>query len=170
VWHRTKVTVRYEHHEYRDGERRTTTRERTVHDETHGGPFGVRDATGEIVVMHDGERVDGAAQSLSHYEPAGSDVNLFGLRLRVNFSNVKGHRYEEWLIPQGQSMYVLGAAMAKDGRLLMRRPDADPFIISMRSEEQLSSSLRLKFIFGYVAGGAVIAGGLAWFAVRLING
>lgn len=170
VWHRTKVTVRYEHHEYRDGERRTTTRERTVHDETHGGPFGVRDATGEIVIVHDGEPVDGAAQSLSHYEPAGRDVNLFGLRLRVNFSNVKGHRYEEWIIPRDQSMYVLGAARAEDGRLVMRRPGAGPFLISTRSEEQLSSSLRLKFIFGYVAGGAVIAGGLAWLAIKLING
>ncbi|MCO5996105.1 E3 ubiquitin ligase family protein [Actinoallomurus rhizosphaericola] len=170
VWHRTKVTVRYEHHEERDGKTVTTTRERTVHDETYGAPFSVRDATGEITVVHEGRSVDHVARSLSHYEPAGTEVNLFGLHLRVNFSNVKGHRYEEWIIPDGQPMYVLGAAAAEDGRLVMRDPATGPFLISTRSEEALSAALRARFLTGYVLGGAVIAGGLIWLAVKLIHG
>jgi E3 Ubiquitin ligase len=170
VWHHTKVTVRYEHHEQRDGKTVTTTRERTVHDKTYGAPFSVRDATGEIIVVHDGERVDHVAKSLSHFERAGTDVDLFGLRLRVNLSNVKGHQYEEWIIPDGQPMYVLGGAAAENGRLVMRRPAEVPFVISTRSEEALSSALRIRYLTGYILGGAVIAAGLIWLAVKSING
>ncbi|MEV5748194.1 GIDE domain-containing protein [Actinoallomurus sp. NPDC052308] len=170
VWHRTKVTVRYEHHEQRDGRTVTTTRERTVHDKTYGAPFSVRDATGEIVVIHGGRSIDNVTKSLSHFERAGTDVDLFGLRLRVNLSNVKGHQYEEWLIPAGQPMYVLGGAAAENGRLVMRDPAEGPFLISTRSEEALSSALRIRFLTGYILGGAVIVGGLIWLVVNLING
>ena len=170
VWFRAKVTVRYEHHEHRDGRRRTTTREKTVHDETHGSPFGIQDAGGQILVMHDRHPVDGAPRTVSHFEPAGHDVNLFGLHLRVNLSNVKGHRYEEWIVPAGQPMYALGAAGPDGDRLVMRRPADDPFIISARSEEELSKSLRINFYAGYILGGALIAGSLIWLAIKTING
>ncbi|GAA4634475.1 E3 ubiquitin ligase family protein [Actinoallomurus vinaceus] len=169
VWHRTKVTVRYERTQTRDGKTETTTHEETVHDETHGAPFAVRDIAGEVLIVHDGEPVDRPAQSLSHYERAGRDVNLFGLSFRVNFSNVKGHLYEEWIIPQGRSLYVLGAAMAEDGGLVMRRPHADPFIISTRSEEELSASLRLGLYVGYIAGGALLAASLIWLVLELVH-
>ncbi|MCO6011496.1 E3 ubiquitin ligase family protein [Actinoallomurus purpureus] len=169
VWHRTKVTVRYTHTEHRDGTTETTTRERTLHDETHGAPFAVRDDAGEIIIVHDGEPVDEPPQSLSHYEQAGGDVNLFGLHFRVNLSNVKGHRYEEWVIPQSQSLYVLGAAMAADGRLVMGRPDAGPFIISTRSEEELSASLRGGLFRAYLIGGALIAASLIWLLLEMVH-
>jgi hypothetical protein len=169
LWHRTAVTVRYEHTETRDGKTETTTRERTVHDETHGAPFAVRDAAGEILLVHDGEAVDQPPQTLSHYERAGRDVNLFGLSFRVNFSNVKGHRYEEWIIAQGQPLYVLGAAMAEDGRLVLRRPDTGPFIISTRSEEELAASLRVDLLWGYILGGVLLAASLIWLVLELMH-
>ncbi|WP_433180181.1 GIDE domain-containing protein [Actinoallomurus sp. CA-150999] len=169
VWHRSTVTVRYQDTETRDGRTETTTRERTVHDQVHGAPFAVRDAAGEILLVHTGEEVDEPPQSLSHYERAGRDVNLFGLSFRVNFSNVLGHRYEEWIVAPGQPLYVLGAAMAEDGRLVMRRPDTGPFIISTRSEEQLSTSLRVDLIWGYVLGGVLLAAGLVWLVLELMH-
>lgn len=170
VWYHAKVSVRYEHHEYRDGKRHTTIRERTVHEDTYRGPFGVDDDTGQILVVHDGEAIDSAPRSLRHFEPAGQEVNLFGLSFRVNFSDVKGHRYEEWIVPPGHPMYVLGAACAQDGRLLMRRPDSGPFIVSAQSEEELSKDLRIRSLAGYVGGGVLMAGSLVWLAIKLING
>ncbi|WP_329239746.1 E3 ubiquitin ligase family protein [Actinoallomurus sp. NBC_01490] len=170
VWYRAKVTVRYEHHEYRDGRRHTTTRERTVHDDTCPVPFGVQDGTGQILVLHEGASLDGASQSVERYEPAGQNVNLFGLNLRVNFSNVKGHRYQEWIVPPGQPMYVLGAAGVQDRQLTMRRPDGSPFIISAISEEQLSRRLRIEMYVGYIGGGVVIAGSLVWLAIKALHG
>ncbi|MGI5230915.1 GIDE domain-containing protein [Actinoallomurus sp. CA-142502] len=170
VWYHAKVSVRYEHHEYRDGRRRTTTRERTVHDETCPVPFGVKDATGQILVRHEGASVDGAHQSVQRFEPAGQNVNLFGLNIRVNFSDVKGHRYEEWIVPPGQPMYVLGAAGVENRQLTMRSPDGSPFIISTRSEEQLSGRLRTSMYVGYTGGGVVILGSLVWLAVKAFGG
>ncbi|GAA0367208.1 E3 ubiquitin ligase family protein [Actinoallomurus spadix] len=169
VWHRTKVTVRYEHTEYRDGKSETTTRERTVHDEVHATPFAVRDHTGEITIVHDGEPVDEPSRSLSHFERAGRDVNLFGLRFRVNFSDIQGHRYEEWIIPVDQPLYVLGAAAAGDTGPVMRRPEKGPFIISTRSEEELSSSLRFGSYLGYIGGGLSLAASLVWLVLELVH-
>jgi hypothetical protein len=170
VWYRTKVTVRYEHHEYRDGRRHTTTREETVHDDTCPVPFGVQDGTGQILVLHERASLDGAPRSVERYEPAGQNVNLFGLDFRVNFSNVKGHRYEEWIVPAGHPMYVLGSAGVQDRRLTMRRPDGSPFIISAISEERLSSRLRVQMYVGYIGGGVLMAVGLIWLAVKTFHG
>lgn len=170
VWFRAKVTVRYEHHEYRDGRRHTTTREETVHDDTCPVPFGVQDATGQILVLHERASLDGAPQSVQRFEPAGQNVNLFGLNLRVNFSNVKGHRYQEWIVAPGQPMYVLGAAGVENRQLTMRKADGSPFIISTRSEEELSRRLRLNMYIGYIGGGVVMAGGLIWLAIKTFQG
>jgi hypothetical protein len=78
-------------------------------------------------------------------------------------SSYRSYHYEEWTIPAGQGLYLLGAAAYDGRRLVMRRPVTEPgrerpFIISTRSEKQLRRQAMLLMAGGYGLGGLLLAG------------
>lgn len=83
---------------------------------------------------------------------------------------ITGYHYSEHVIPLGEQVYILGEASDREKELIIRQPQekGKPFIISVRSEEEItkglekSATLQQWFGFGLIAVGlAVIVAGIA---------
>jgi hypothetical protein len=150
VWHKTKVVEHY--HEWETdakGERRKVDRERTIALSTSAQPFLVQDETGSIVVHPKDADVDEALAFVDRFERAGIDLGDTSLAQLAEGvlpgapsvgRGGAGIERKEWGILPGQRLYVLAEVTEIDGDRTMARPSDCPFVISSRSEAELSAS------------------------------
>jgi hypothetical protein len=182
VWYRSTVTREYEeHYQEKDSEGRSRTGTRrgseVVSKNERSVPFSLRDESGVIEVDPDGAKIDGD-HVVSRFEPAnGGNLVLGSLRLDLasmiglGGRRTLGYRLEEWAIPIGKRLYVIGEAVDSDGRLHMRKPKDSKlrYIISCKSEEELVKGAR-GLSLGLTIGAAVLLAGATSLAVLLFLG
>jgi len=162
VWFRATVQERWrEHYTDSDGHRRSRTRHRTLRDDYSPPQFAVRDRTGGAVVDLRGGDVDNPIGSFRREMPA----HQGGLKgFAIEFVTGKDdHRliYTERIVPPGQHIYVLGQSgmPQPNGDIVMHKPEHGPFIVSTRTEEQLTASSKRQMLIGYIGGGVLFVGG-----------
>lgn len=149
IWYRSTVTREYEE-SYTEKDTNGNTRNATrrgseiLSSNERRLPFMVRDSTGAIEVDPEGATMDGE-QVLSRFEQgersAGINIGGFSISLGALASGRRtiGYKLEEWAIPTGRNIYVLGEARDDGGRLRIGKPGTKDgrFLISLKSEEQL---------------------------------
>ncbi|SFN07640.1 E3 Ubiquitin ligase [Pseudonocardia ammonioxydans] len=147
VWHAHRVERRFERRERDDeGRMRTSTHTETVSERTspHGWPL-VRDGH-SIGVDPGGVRPDPVEQVLDRFEPGAGPSGGVGDSgfLGGHRDRTVGYRHQEWVLRPGVRMYVLGEVDDRDGPLVIRRPQdrAHPFVLSTRTEEELTTAAR----------------------------
>lgn len=163
VWFRTKVEERWrEHHRDSRGRSRSTRRSRTLQEDGSPPQFNVRDRTGVALLDFRGTGVDSPIRSHHRAVPArqGNGFKDFAIEF---LSNKRDHQivYSEFIVAPGQAIYALGKGgpHPQTGAAAMVAPDSGPFIVSTRSEEQLSKGALLRMRIGYIGGGVLFAGG-----------
>jgi hypothetical protein len=182
VWYRSTVTREYEeHYQEKDSDGRTHTRTRrgseVVSKNERGQPFLLRDDSGAIEVDPSGAKLDGD-HVVSRFEPAnGGNLVLGSLRLDLGSMlgmggrRTLGYRLEEWAIPLGKRLYVIGEVVDSEGRLHMRKPKDGKkrFIISVKDEEEILKGAR-GLSLGLTIGAAVLLVGAAILAILVFLG
>jgi len=154
AWYRSTVVREYEEtytERDSDGKSRTATRRgsETVSTNERRTPFLVRDETGATEVDPEGAPMEGE-RVLSQFEQGdrGPAISIGGFRVSLGALGAGrrtiGYKLEEWALPLGARVYVLGEARDDGGRLRIAKPSAKGgrFIISMKSEEQLLKSAK----------------------------
>ena len=171
IWYRSTVTREYEEsytEKDSNGNTRNATRRgsETVSANERRLPFLVRDSTGTIEVDPEGATMDGE-RVLSQFEQgergASIRVGTFSMNIAAIGSGRRtlGYKLEEWAIPTGRNVYVLGEAKDDGGRLRVGKPGIKEgrFLISLKSEEQLVQAAKtgstvlgvLSAVFGVAA-------------------
>ncbi len=174
VWHRHAVIRRYRETR-RDSQGRTSTdqREETVSDFSSAVPFAVQDASGVIPVRPEGARMDGAELVVDRFERAddsGAEFQLGSFQLRLPGANgTIGYRYQEWIVRPGARLFVLGEVSDRTGELAMARPSQGQYLISTRSEQELTASARRTHVIASVAGAVAGVAGLVLLVAGLIS-
>ncbi|GAA1849851.1 hypothetical protein GCM10009836_32030 [Pseudonocardia ailaonensis] len=182
VWFEHRVQRRYKHYDHDssagDGEggTRVTTRTETVSTQTspHGWAL-LRDGH-TIGVDHGGRRPDGVEQVADRFEPANemhgafAAMSVLGALSGSDRDETIGYQHTEWVLRPGTRMYVLGEVDDRDGPLVVRPPrDAKvPFVLSTRSEEELTSSARRGQQIWARIGAALAVAGIALAVVALV--
>ena len=172
IWYQMKVEERYEEtYQERDSEGHMHTRTRTgtttVASNTQSVPFALRDGAGSIVVDPEGATIDGR-KTVDRHEPWTGNKNKLN-QGRFRFSGhasrgkrILGYHYSEQLVPLGAQVYVIGEATDGSGKPVIGNP-ADkekPFILSMRSEAEVTQGLESTASIKKWAGFGLIAGGI----------
>ncbi|MBE0642761.1 MAG: E3 ubiquitin ligase family protein [Bacteroidetes bacterium] len=176
VYYSMSVEERYEErYTERDSQGNTQQRTRTgssvVASNTQATRFQIDDGTGRIDMDSTGAKID-ARSVLDKYEPyggAGGSINIGSFTLNLGgvlggARRVLGYHYRESIIAPGQQLYVLGEVDDSSGTPLMKRPSekGKPFILSIKSEEELTHSSERSInlmLYGAVAcavGGIVL--------------
>ena len=90
--------------------------------------------------------------------------NIFS-DLGMGGSRITGYELEERAIKQGQKLYILGEALKSENEILIVKPEdkTKPFIVSTKTEEELSKSIKLKSNLSLIGGIALIAFGISLF-------
>ena len=146
----------------------TTNRTRgseTVSSQKSSSPLYVSD--GDVRVGID---LDGAALHLKdgadRFEPfeSGKTYSFFGVQFSAP-SGIRtlGFKYREKLIPLGHPLYVAGEARQSAGSLRIGRPSekGKPFIVSVKSEEEVTAGVESKAKTQFYIGIALVVIGLA---------
>ncbi|GAB1433776.1 hypothetical protein MASR2M29_24200 [Spirochaetota bacterium] len=149
VWYRSVVTREYEeNYTERDSDGKTTTRTRRgseiVSSNERSIAFALRDASGSITVDPDGASID-SVKVLSRFENGelGTGFSIGSFRFSVGVPGrgrrTLGYKMEEFILPLGKDLYVLGEARDESGKLKVGKPSKKGarFIISTKSEEEL---------------------------------
>jgi hypothetical protein len=171
VWYRSTVTREYEEsytekdsngntrHATRRGSENVSTNERRL-------PFMIKDETGAIEVDPEGAAMDGE-RVLSRFEQGepGATMRIGNFSMHIGAigsgRRTLGYKLEEWAIPTGRNIYVLGEARDDGGRLRIAKPGTKGgrFLISLKSEEHLVKAAKtgstvlgvLSAVFGVAA-------------------
>ena len=184
VYYEMSVTREYE--EYRG--RRSRKRQRagksrrgseTVASNSQRVPFWIEDATGRILVNPDHSQIDSVkvVDRFDQAEGARGAILRFG-SFSVNLGNILpatpemgsrttlGYRLQEKLLPLEQRVYVLGEARDASGQLTIEKPreGGKPFIVSLKSEEELIGSARSTIQWLLASG---VASGIAGIGLVL---
>lgn len=171
VWYSMSVQERYEEtYQERDAEGRTRTGTRTatttVANNTQAVPFLIRDETGIIAVQPNHAAIDGR-QIIDRHEPWSGNtdalsVGSFRLAQPRRNHRVLGYQYTEEIIPVGAPVYIIGEATDREGTPVIGNPadTEQPFIISLRSEEEVTKGLESKAKTEMIVGILLIAGGI----------
>lgn len=160
------VERRYEYTEEQrdnDGNYRTVTRTgtETVSSRSEHVLFYLDDGSGaKILVDMEGAQKD----SIKSYEEFRSDAPL-GFNFSFSSSSrTLGYTYREKIIPDGARLYVLGEVSDRRGEICIVKPSekGNPFIISVKSEEEIIKSAESSALWQMVGAiaSAVIGLGL----------
>jgi hypothetical protein len=154
VYFRSLVTQEFKEVYYeRDSQgrehRRTRSRTETVSDLTRSIEFYVEDGTGRTLVSPEGAALD-CEQVANETRPGQAPL------INISFGPGSSHfvmRHQEWILPVGRRVYVLGEARDQGGALSVRKPEkGGKYLISLKSEEELTqSALGSVKIFGVLA-------------------
>ena len=125
-------------------------------------------ADGDIRVGID---MDGATLNLKdgedRFEPYESNktYTFFGVQFSAPSGGARtlGFRYKEKLIPLGHPLYVVGEARQSAGALRIGRPSekGKPFIVSVKSEEEVVADMQGSVKTAFYTGIALMIGGAA---------
>jgi hypothetical protein len=181
AWYRSTVVREYEEsytERDSDGDTRSGTRRgsETVSTNERRTRFMVRDATGAVEVDPEGAPVDGA-QVLSRFErgDTGPSLSIGSLRLTLGAigsgRRTVGYTIEEWALPVGARVYVLGEAKDDGGSLRVAKPSTKGgrFIISTKSEEQILEAAK-KGSSALAIAAAVLGAGAVVVLVLMLSG
>lgn len=80
----------------------------------------------------------------------------------------KTMKYTETMLEPGDDLYVLGTATMTGGKLVIDK-GSDLFIVSDKSEEQLTKSFHNRKLGGFITAGIFGAGGLFLAAMSVLN-
>ena len=174
VWFHAKVEERWhEYHRDDDGRSHRSNHRRTLREDTSPPHFAVRDNTGTAVVDLRGTTVDTPMRSYHRAEPARHGDGLAGLAIEF-LSNKRDHEivYTEVIVPPGHSIYALGKGGPdpRTGTVTLVEPDNGPYIVSTRSEEQLSRGAMMRMRVCYIGGGVLFLGGGIALALISLTG
>lgn len=165
------VQVYEETSTYQDSNGRTQTRnikkERDITNETSSSAVKLMDtATGESVYLDmtaSGIKLD-LYDSFDRFESK-NNLNNYSYFHSFNFgrygSETLGYRMIEETMPQNQQVYVIGEAYRRGNDIYIGRPTdtKKPFIVSYKSEEELTKAHTTNALIALVAGiGCIIAG------------
>lgn len=133
-----------------------------------------KDASADVKVVLDisnGCRFD-IPETFDRFEPVANLGRYSYFRnFRYNRPNLQGYRMREKTVPLQQSLYVLGEAYMEGDTLHVGKPleKDQSFIVSTRSEDQLTGKYESNgklALFGGIAG---IAAGLLWLLITLLK-
>jgi len=184
VWHSSRVQRRYTHHDRdSDGATRVTTRTETVAEQTSPHGWALLCDGHTIGVDHGGRRPEGVEQVVDRFEPAGDRqpqgalagaISVLGALAGGDRDETIGYQHTEWVLRPGTRMYVLGEVATEpgpsgDGPLVIRPPrDGSAFVISTRTEEELTADARRGQRIRAWVGAALALGGLALLVAALV--
>lgn len=128
--------------------------------------FALKDEFGDIKINARDAKMD-TIETYSNFEKedssgGGTEFSFAGVTIRSG-PTIKtiGFTHVERSVPVGRKLFVIGQASDNSGELMISRPSEKnkPFLISLKSEAEITSSLsqssKLKKVWGYVL---VIAG------------
>jgi hypothetical protein len=171
VWHRNVVTRRYQRYVNRsDGKRRLERGSEVVSTFASSAPFTVSDDSGSVLVSPDGAAVDRPERVHSEFRQGSGTGSLTAMGITINLGSLDGtigFKTEEWAIRPGTRLYVLGEVTDQDGELRFGKPEKGRFIISTRSEAELTSRARRLQRVAMGAAAVTAAGGLALLVAAL---
>ncbi len=149
-----------------------------VYEEERSTPFVLRDSSGSIWVMPEGaefvpERTLKNAQGALGYsipqQTVGQKVlDTVATVLTSQYDFYSRYRTSEWVIPVGRPLYVLGSVQ-RDGEQARVAAGGGKFIISAKSEEELSRKYRLSSALWTVSGILSLAGGAVLAALGALK-
>ena len=178
VWHRHVVTRKYWKTERRrdsDGSyrsRRVEKQEKVAAREADQ-PFTVTDRTGSILV----HPTDGALQDMrkvvDRFEPHDDadertelSFGTFSFKLPTSRrEGTIGYRYEEWALPAGRELYVLGEVNDERGELAFTAPD----LVTTKDEETLLRESRNRERFALIGGCVAAVVGVVLILVDVLG-
>jgi hypothetical protein len=175
VYYRHKVEQLFEDTTYESGEygsyTRTTHEWRTVSDRREYIPFDLTDSSGSITVnpkdaeIEARETMSDSAMGFGMPSEGGGLMDAAkNLTLGAFAVQTGQRRQSEWVVPTGFDVYVLGDSVVTPEGPVVEKGD-DTFILSWKSEEQLSKSFSWKSLLWIM--GAVIAVVVAIGAIYL---
>lgn len=166
----------------RDSQGRSYRREewRTVADSERHLPFTVSDASGSVTVKPEDakfvvEKVIDRQFGAPGYEGPQAERSAVGEVIGTVIDSLDGryeggYRTSEWVVPVGQELYVLGNVFRTEKGAEVRKGEG-PFIISSKSEEELTK--KYKISFGLWLGFGILLGvggiGLAIYAAAFLG-
>jgi len=170
-WSRT-VT---EHYTDSKGKRRTRTRRksgwRTVADGDRQQPFYLKDDCGIVLVRPAGAKIEADTVFREHCTRGDRLYYAKGPAHSVSHSDHR-RRFTERAIPLHAPLYVMGKARQRQDVVapeIAADADAPVFLISTRSEQQITTGLATQYwVFGVLGALAVAAGAL--IAARMVAG
>lgn len=161
--------LRVEYDRDTQGNRQRRESWHTITDEKRHAPFVVRDSTGAVQVNPDkakfvAQQTVDNAYGAPGYEPSRAQSGIGGvvgevLGSALGADRTAGVRSSEWIIPVGQQAYVIGNAQQTPEGPVLRKGEGH-FIISCKSEEELTKKYRLAYILWVAFGVALGAGGI----------
>jgi hypothetical protein len=176
VWYRARVTQRYWEWETRSDSRGESRRERVertrvVSDESSEAPFVLDDGTGRAIVEPRGARVDRPEQTLDRFDPDSAPGWLSALGTGLDLfasAGTVGFQREEWVIRPGARLYLLGATGGTGTELRVVKPASGRYLVSTRSEEELTASTRRQVQLGFAAAAVLGAAGAVLLVLGLV--
>ncbi|MCB5908411.1 E3 ubiquitin ligase family protein [Streptomyces pinistramenti] len=174
VWHRHKVTRKYEE-TYRDsdGNRRRRTRNDVVSQHTTSTAFFVEDATGKMVIRPGEHPVVGAEKVVDRFDPhtsGGNRLEIGPLSLNLGGDGTIGFRHEEWIVRPGSRFFVHGEAADGSGRLAVGAPaEGGVFVMSVKPEEELLRGERRKALLLGAGTGVLGLAGVVLLVLAVIR-
>lgn len=190
----TSVFRVYERREERrdpQGNVRTEWRkgEETVSSNRRESIFAIDDGSGKLRVKTTNKGVD-LEKVVERFEPASAVESGFGGHLTLSVgrfqlsvagggydgssSRTLGYKFVERVLPVGKTVYAIGeAAHTDDEGLVLRAPTEDdkkkPYMVSLRTEEELVKSSQKSAIVLKVVAGVLAAGGAALIVLGAIK-
>lgn len=186
VYYSATVTRKYEE-EYYETNPQTKKRERkirqgsdTVSSNSRSVPFNVRDDTGVILVNPKEANIDGE-KVVDRFEPEtsvrGGSISFGGFTLNLSGGSsgsgrrTLGYQFNETILPLHRNVYVLGAASDSSGQLMIQKPKekGKPFIISLKSEEELLKTATSGMTWSRVGAIACIVIGVVLIILQFVT-
>jgi hypothetical protein len=176
VWYGNRVQRRYtEYSRDSEGRQTSSTQTETVAEHSSPEPFALLRDGHVIVVDHGGQKPDGAQQVTDRFVPGErrTESGFLGALSALagkQGDETLGYQYTEWVLRPGTAMYVLGEVHDMRGALTIGRP-ADrkhPFLISTKSEEELTADARGEQKLWAWGGAGIGLVGVALIAFGLI--
>jgi hypothetical protein len=181
VYYSMSVEERYEEtYTERDAQGTMRTRTRTgsavVASNTQHVRFGIDDGTGVLAVDADGASID-ARKIVDRFEPyagGGGMLRAGSFTLQLGGigggpRRVLGYHYRESIIAPEEQLYVLGEVNDSSGEAVVRKQSTPkaPFIISIKSEEELTRGKERSIQFQLYGAVALAVAGVACIAYAL---
>ncbi|MEA4880761.1 MAG: E3 ubiquitin ligase family protein [Synergistaceae bacterium] len=168
AYYEASVTREYEHKEViRDKDGNTETRRvrasEQVSSQQSPSPLYLKDGDIRIALHLDGAELH-LKDGTDRFEPYDNNktYSFFGVRFSApSEARTLGFRYKERIIPLGHPLYVVGELRSSAGELHIGRPSekGKPFIISVKSEEEVTAGEQGKVkMFLYLGIGLIIVG------------
>jgi hypothetical protein len=139
-----------------------------VFEDERSTPFILRDSSGGIWVVPDGAEFVPVLSMNDQNGAFGYNVPQESVTERVldsvldamddDYEHFERYRTSEWIVPTGQQCYILGSVTGQGDKAQVSK-GGGKFIVSCKSEEELSRKYRWHFMLWWLFGILSLAGG-----------